>query len=78
MNTKPISITFDQNYSTKIKVIQESISDPCTYQKVLEGLVDSGYANALKTLYADRRISADTYQYGINRLPDYLRSHIDS
>lgn len=78
MSLKPITITFDQTYSNKIRVIQEAISDPTTHKMVVEGLVDSGYANALKTLHSAGRISDSAFNQGIQRLPDYLRDHLDS
>ena len=73
MTLKPISITFDQTYSNKIRVIQEAISDPITHRMVVEGLVDGGYATALKTLYEDGRISTAALKQGINLLPEYLQ-----
>ena len=78
MTLKPISITFDQTYSNKIQVIQEAISDPTTHKMIVEGLVDSGYANALKTLHSAGRISNSVLEKGIRRLPDYLQATFDS
>ncbi len=74
MTLKPISITLDQTYSNKIRVIQEAISDPTTYKMIVEGLVDSGYANALKTLHSAGRISDSVLKQGIQKLPDYLQA----
>ena len=78
MSLKPISITFDQTYSNKIRVIQKAISDPTTYEMILEGLVDTGYANALKTLHSAGRISDSVLEQGIQKLPDYLQASFDS
>ena len=78
MTLKPISITLDQTYSNKIRVIQEAISDPTTHKMIVEGLVDSGYANALKTLHSAGRISDSDLKNSIRQLPDYLRASYDS
>ena len=78
MSLKPISITLDQTYSNKIRVIQEAISDPTTHKMIVEGLVDSGYANALKTLHSAGRISDSVLEKGIRKLPDYLQTTFDS
>jgi len=78
MTLKPISVTFDQIDSNKVRIIQEAISGPTTCQMVLEGLVDSGYANALKTLHSAGRISDTAFQQGIKQLPDCLLACFDS
>lgn len=78
MTLKPISITFDQTYSNKIRVIQEAISDPTTHKMIVEGLLDTGYANALKTLHSAGRISDSVLEQGIQKLPDYLQASFDS
>ena len=78
MTLKPISITFDQTYSSKIRVIQEAISDPTTHKMIVEGLVDSGYANALRTLHSAGRISDSVFRQGVRQLPEELRACLDS
>ncbi len=78
MTLKPISITFDQTYSNKIRMIQEAISDPTTHRMIVEGLVDTGFANALKTLQSAGRISDSNLKNSIRQLPDYLRASFDS
>jgi len=78
MTLKPISITFDQTYSNKIRMIQEAISDPTTHRMIVEGLVDTGYANALKTLHSERRISDSDLKNSIGQLPEHLRAFLDS
>ena len=78
MTLKPISITFDQTYSKKIRLIQEAISDPTTHKMIVEGLVDSGYANALKTLHSAGRISDSVFRQGVRQLPRELRVCLDS
>ena len=78
MTLKPITITLDQTYSNKIRVIQEAISDPTTNRMIVEGLVDTGYANALKILHQNGRISDAALQQSIQLLPDHLRAFLDS
>jgi hypothetical protein len=78
MTLKTISITLDQTYSNKIRVIQEAISDPTTHKMIVEGLVDSGYANALKTLHSAGRISDSVFRQGVRQLPEQLRVCLDS
>jgi hypothetical protein len=78
MTLKAISITFDQTYSNKIRIIQEAISEPTTHKMIVEGLLDTGYANALKTLHSAGRISDSVLEQGIRKLPDYLQASFDS
>jgi hypothetical protein len=78
MSNRPISITLDQVYSNKIQVIQEAISDPTTHKMIVEGLVDSGYANALKTLHSAGRISDSVFRQGVRQLPEHLRACVDN
>jgi hypothetical protein len=78
MTLKTISITLDKTYSNKIQVIQEAISDPTTHKMIVEGLVDSGYANALKTLHSAGRISDSVFRQGVRQLPEQLRVCLDS
>ena len=77
MNLQPISIIFDQTYSNKIRVIQEAISDPTTHRQVVEGLLDVGYANALKTLHQDGRINTASFKQNIKDLPEHLQGCIN-
>jgi hypothetical protein len=78
MTLKPISITLDQTYSNKIRVIQEAISDPTTHKMIVEGLLDTGYANALKTLHSAGRISDSVFRQGVRQLPEELRAYLES
>jgi hypothetical protein len=78
MTLKTISITLDQTYSNKIRVIQEAISDPTTHKMIVEGLLDTGYANALKTLHSAGRISDSVFRQGVRQLPEQLRACLES
>ena len=48
-----ISIILNQEDCYKIKVMQKAISDITTPEQIMGGLIDGGFAVALKTLYAD-------------------------
>ena len=74
MTPKPITVTLDRVTSGKIHKIQESISEPTTYSKVLEGLIDLGFATALKILYEDGSITDAEFEDYQDLLPDYLRT----
>jgi hypothetical protein len=45
---------------------------------IVEGLVDTGYANALKNLHQNGRISDAALQQSIQKLPDHLRAFLDN
>ena len=73
-----ISISLTSNQLAKVRLIQQAISEPATFHKILEGLIDTGFANALKTLYARGEVDQENYQKGLKQLPDYLRASINS
>jgi hypothetical protein len=72
----PITITLTSKQAAKVRLMQQAISEPTTYHKILDGLIDAGFANAIKTLYADGELEQETYQEGLKQLPDYLRASI--
>jgi hypothetical protein len=73
-----ISMSLTSNQLAKVRLIQQAISEPTTYHKILDGLIDTGFANALKTLYARGEVDQENYQKGLKQLPDYLRASINS
>jgi hypothetical protein len=73
-----ITITLTTKQSAKVQLMQQAISEPTTYHKILDGLIDTGFAAALKTLYADGELDQETYQKGLKQLPEYLRASITS
>jgi hypothetical protein len=75
---KQVTITFTAKQAAKIRLMQQAISEPTTYHKILDGLIDAGFANALKTLYEDGELNQDNYERGLKQLPDYLRALITS
>ena len=76
--TNQITITLTTKQSAKVRLMQQAISEPTTYHKIIDGLIDAGFANAIKTLYADGELDQETYQKGMKQLPDYLRASITS
>ena len=58
--------------------MQQAISEPTTYHKILDGLIDLGFATALETLYADGELDQENYLRGQKQLPEYLRRSITS
>lgn len=73
-----ITITLTTMQSAKVRLMQQAISEPTTYHKILDGLIDTGFATALKTLYADGELDQENYQKALKQLPDYLRRSIIS
>jgi hypothetical protein len=73
-----ITITLTTQQSAKVRLMQQAISEPTTYNKILDGLIDTGFAVALKTLYAYGELDQETYQKGLKQLPAYLRGSITS
>ena len=75
---KQVTITLTAKQAAKVRLMQQAISEPTTYHKILDGLIDAGFANALKTFYEDGELDQETYQKGLKQLPDYLRALITS
>ena len=73
---KSIKLHLDSVILNKIKRMQQSISEPTTYTKILSGLIDMGYASALDILYADGLISDDEYYKGVLELPYFLQTRM--
>jgi hypothetical protein len=80
MKARPnqISISLTSQQLAKVRLMQQAIFEPTTHHKILDGLIDTGFANALKTLYARGELDQENYQKGLNQLPDYLRASINS
>jgi hypothetical protein len=76
--TNQIIITLTSKQAAKVRLMQQAISEPTTYHKILDGLIDTGFAAALKTLYADGELNQENYQKGLKQLPEYLRASITS
>jgi hypothetical protein len=76
--TNQIIITLTSKQAAKVRLMQQAISEPTTYHKIIDGLIDAGFANALKTLYADGELNQENYERDLNQLPGYLRASITS
>jgi len=74
MTLKPITVSLDRVTTGKINLIQESISEPTTYAKVIEGLIDVGFANAINTLHEQGRLTKTEYKDYLDLLPEHLLS----
>lgn len=75
---KPIRLTLDIITTGKIHLIQESISEPTTYAKIVEGLIDIGFCTALQVLDSEGLLSPEELSFFQQYLPDHLRASIDS
>ena len=75
---KQVTIILTAKQASKVRLMQQAISEPTTYHKILDGLIDTGFAAALKTLYADGELDQESYQKGLKQLPEYLRASITS
>lgn len=75
-NEPPFFIRLSPLQVKKIEVMKESIEEPVTRKEILDGLIDSAYLVAIKTLFDDGRISQKTYKDGLTVVPDYLKGDI--
>jgi hypothetical protein len=73
---KSIKLHLDPVSLNKIKRMQQSISEPTTYGKIISSLIDMGYASALGILYADGLISENEYYKGVLELPYFLKTRM--
>lgn len=73
-NAPKVSITLSQRQLSKINLMQKSISEPTTYAKILDGLIDIGFSSALHILHDDGTFNEETYQKYVILLPDFMRS----
>ena len=72
-NAPKVSITLSQRQLSKINLMQKSISEPTTYAKILDGLIDIGFSSALHILHDEGILTNETYQKYIMLLPDFMR-----
>jgi hypothetical protein len=72
-NTPKISITLTQRQLGKIQLMQKSISEPTTYAKILDGLIDVGFSSALHILHDEGTLDEETYRKYVMLLPDFMR-----
>ena len=72
-NTSKVSITFSQRQLGKIHLMQKSITEPTTYAKIIDGLIDIGFSSALHILHDDGTLDEETYRKYVMLLPDFMR-----
>ena len=72
-NATKVSITLSQRQLGKIQLMQKSISEPTTYAKILDGLIDIGFSSALYILHDDGTLDEETYRKYVMLLPDFMR-----
>jgi len=75
-NEPPVFIRLSPLQVKKIEVMKESIEETVTRKEIIDGLIDSGYQVAIKTLYDDGRITKRDYQDCLKLVPDYLKGDI--
>ena len=73
-NTPKVSITLSQRQLGKIQLMQKSISEPTTYAKIIDGLIDIGFSSALHILHDDGTLDEETYSKYVMLLPEFMRS----
>ena len=72
-NSPKVSITLSQRQLGKIHLMQKSITEPTTYAKIIDGLIDIGFSSALHILHDAGILNDETYQKYIMLLPDFMR-----
>ena len=75
-NEPPVFIRLSPLQVKKIEVMKESIEETVTRKEIIDGLIDSGYQVAIKTLYDDGRLSKTDYKDCLKFVPDYLKGDI--
>jgi hypothetical protein len=75
-NEPPVFIKLTPMQVKKIEVMKESIEETVTRKEIIDGLIDSGYQVAIKTLYDDGRLSKTDYKDCLKFVPDYLKGDI--
>ena len=69
---KPTFIYLTANQVRKLEVAKTIIIEPVTRKDIIDGLIDSAYGVALKTLYSEGKLTKDEYQKNIKSLPDWV------
>ena len=75
-NEPPVFIRLSPLQVKKIEVMKESIEEPVTRKEILDGLIESAYVVALKTLYDAGRITKRDYEDCLKQVPDYYLGEI--
>ena len=56
----------------KIEVKKKSIQEPVTRKDIIDGMIDSGYVVALKTLYDAGLANKKDFEKSLAQIPDYI------
>ena len=75
-NDKPSFVRLSPQQVSKLEVMKQSIEEPVTRKDIIDGMIDSGYVVALKTLYDAGLLSKKTYEDGLRQVPDYYLGEI--
>jgi hypothetical protein len=71
MNNKGIQISVEQK--RKLDWISRAIDENPSHQRIIDGLIETGFATALKTLRQSGLINQTEYQHGIMQIPQFLQ-----
>jgi hypothetical protein len=71
-NEPPVFIRLSPLQVKKIEVMKESIEEPVTRKDIIDGMIDSGYVVALKTLYGAGLVNKRDYEKSLAQMPDYI------
>ena len=75
-NEPPVFIRLSPLQVKKIEVMKESIEETVSRKEIIDGLIDSGYQVAIRTLYDEGRITNRDYQDCLKLVPEYLKGEI--
>ena len=71
-NDKPSFIRLSPQQVSKLEVMKQSIEEPVTRKDIIDGMIDSGYVVALKTLHDAGLVNKRDYQKSLAQMPDYI------
>ena len=52
--------------------MKHSIEEPVTRKEIIDGMIDSGYVVALKTLYDAGLVNKKDFEKSLAQIPDYI------
>jgi hypothetical protein len=71
-DVEPTFLYLTPNQLRKLEVAKTSIKEPVTNKDIINGLIDSAYGIALRTLHRAGKLSRDEYQKSVKSLPDWI------
>ena len=69
---KPSLIRLSPQQVSKLEVMKKSIEEPVTRKDIIDGMIDSGYVVALKTLYDAGLVNKKDFEKSLAQIPDYI------